>query len=353
MPPAAGPGRQGEGGRAVNRWRKAMAALVAVAIVLMTGCTVARPPGDSPLRYRDQVFSNVAVTSNIQYGTAPDGNGNPVALKLDLYAPTGDTQTNRPALVWVHGGGFSSGDKATVLPVDVATTFAKQGYVVVSINYRLLGSGCVGNPGQPQCTIAALEAQHDAQAAVRWLRKNAAFLGIDPTRIGIGGESAGGITATLVGLHSEDPGTSGNPGFASTVRGFVSISGGLPNGIFASAGDALGLFFHGTADGVVPYQWSDATTAAMLDAGVGAWLQHQDGAGHVPYAQYRTLYLEQTSYFLYLALDLAHAGGQPVSAARAYGRQLDRLAASPRAKRLLKEHPQLRRLEKRARALAH
>jgi len=137
------------------------------------------------------------------------------------------------------------------------------------------------------------------------------------------------------------------------VRGFVSISGGLPNGIFASAGDALGLFFHGTADGVVPYQWSDATAAAMLDAGVGAWLQHQDGAGHVPYAQYRTLYLEQTDYFLYLALDLAHAAGQPTSAARAYGRQLERLAASPRAKRLLKQHPQLRRLEKRARALAH
>jgi dienelactone hydrolase len=338
----------------VERWRTAVAALVAVVVVvLITGCTLPRPPGDSPLRYRDQVFSNVAVTNNIQYGTAQDSQGTPVALRLDLYAPTGDTQGNRPALVWVHGGGFSGGDKGNPLPVDVATTFAKQGYVVVSINYRLLGSGCTSNPGQPSCTIAALEAQHDAQAAVRWLRSHAGFLGIDPTRIGIGGESAGGITATLVGLHSEDPGSSGNPGFPSTVRGFVSISGGLPNGIFASAGDALGLFFHGTADGVVPYQWSDATAAAMLDAGVGAWLQHQDGAGHVPYAQYRTLYLEQTDYFLYLALDLAHAAGQPTSAARAYGRQLERLAASPRAKRLLKQHPQLRRLEKRARALAH
>ena len=83
-----------------------------------------------------------------------------------------------------------------------------------------------------------------------------------------------------------------------------------------------------------------------------AWLQHQEGAGHVPWAQYRTLYLEQADYFLYLTLDLAHAAGQPVSAARASERQLQRLATSPRAKRLLKQHPKLRGAEKRARALA-
>ena len=117
-------------------------------------------------------------------------------------------------------------------------------------------------------------------------------------------------------------GSSGNPGFPSTVRGFASLSGGLPTGNFANAGDAPGLFFHGTADPIVPSRWSDLTTAAMLDAGVPAWLQHQDGAGHVPYAQYRSLYLEQMDYFFYLTLDLAHAAGQPVAAARAYGRQL-------------------------------
>ena len=57
-------------------------------------------------------------------------------------------------------------------------------------------------------------------------------------------------------------------------------------------------------------------------------------------------------YFFYLTLDLAHAGGQPVAAARAYGQQLERMAASPSAKRLLRRQPQLLRMEKRARALA-
>jgi dienelactone hydrolase len=293
-------------GRSLTR---TVAAIAAAAVLLATGCTLPRPVGDSPLRYRDQVFTNVNVTSGLTYGSAPDAQGNPVTLRLDVYQPAGDSQTGRPALVWVHGGGFSGGDKTNALPVDVSNHFARLGYVVVSINYRLLGSGCASNPSQPSCTIAAIEAQHDAQAAVRWLRANAATYEIDASRIGIGGESAGGITATLVGLHSEDVGSSGNPGFPSTVKGFASISGGLPGGVFASAGDAWGLFFHGSADNVVPPAWSNQTAAAMLDEGVPAWLQLQQGAGHVPYVQYRTLYLEQMTYFLYHSLGLAGAQG--------------------------------------------
>jgi dienelactone hydrolase len=305
-----------------------VAALLAVA--LMAGCTVPRPVGDEPLRYRDQVFTDVTVTTNIAYGSAPDAEGNPVTLRLDLYRPSGDPLISRPALVWVHGGGFSAGDKGNVVPVDAANTFARLGYVVVSINYRLLGSGCVQNPSSNACLVAALEAKHDAQAAVRWLRANAATYGVDPARIGMGGESAGGITSALVGMYSEDVGTSGNPGFSSKIGGFVSVSGGLPNGVFASSDDAWGLLFHGTADGIVPYQWSNATFAELLEAGVPAWVQYQQGAGHVPWAQYRTLYLEQASWFLYHALDLAHATGQPASAARAAERQLQALPEAQR-----------------------
>ena len=133
----------------MNGWRKGVAALVALlAVALISGCTVPEPPGAAPLRYRDQVFNNVTVTSNLQYGSAPDAQGNPVPLMLDMYRPTGDTQTSRPALVWVHGGSFTGGDKTNLVPVDVANTFAKLGYVVVSINYRLLGSNCIANPSR-------------------------------------------------------------------------------------------------------------------------------------------------------------------------------------------------------------
>jgi para-nitrobenzyl esterase len=307
-------------------WSRLASVMVAtLAVAVLAGCTVPRPPGASPLRYRDQVFNSVNVTHDLQYGSAPDNNGNPVALKLDLYQPAGDTQTKRPAIVWVHGGSFCCGDKTSPEIVDEANTFAKMGYVAVSINYRLLapaGSCSGATAGSSACTTAALEAKHDAQAAVRWLRSKATTYRIDPGRIGIGGSSAGAITATLVGLFSEDTGSSGNPGFPSTVGGFASLSGGLPGGVFAGPGDAPGLLFHGTADPVVPFQWSADTAAKLLNSGVAAFLEQFDGAGHVPYAQNRDQILSQTDYFFYDFLDLAHAQGQPPSAAQALERQV-------------------------------
>jgi poly(3-hydroxybutyrate) depolymerase len=82
--------------------------------------------------------------------------------------------------------------------------------VTTSIDYRLRS----GNLGQ-----AITDAQHDAQAAVRWLRRHADQYRIDPERIAIGGTSAGAITALYVGNHAEDPGTSGNPEFRSGCPG--------------------------------------------------------------------------------------------------------------------------------------
>jgi para-nitrobenzyl esterase len=298
-------------------------ACACILVVLgLAACTVPAPPGAAPLRYRDQVFSNVSVTSNIQYGSAPDLNGNPVPLTLDLYTPVGDTNSSRPAVIWAHGGGFCCGDKASADMPALATYFAQRGYVAVSINYRLLApGGCTGGGTlSAQCVTAALEAQHDGQAAVRWLRANASTYGIDPTRIAIGGESAGAIIATLVGIHADDPGTSGNPGYPSTVRGWVSISGGVPSGTFVDSTDAPGLLFSGTADPIVPFSWSAQTASALVNAGVPAFLEPLQGAGHVPWGQYGSVFESQSDYFLYDFLDLAHAQGVPAAAGRAFDR---------------------------------
>jgi acetyl esterase/lipase len=283
-----------------------MRSLVALALgaTLLAGCTVPRPPGNGTLRYRDQVFSAVTTTPDITYGTAPDDSGNQVALKLDLYQPTGDTAAKRPAVVWVHGGGFTSGDKSSGR--GKATFFAQLGYVAVSINYRLLSpDGCGGNPNPtPLCEHAALEAQHDAQAAVRWLRANASTYRIDTDRIAMAGGSAGAVTSVLAATHSEDPGTSGNPGYPSDIRAAVSVSGGMPTNDLIDAGDAPTLFIHGTEDRVVPFEWAVANAAKMQELGVFTVLEPIEGAGHGLPGDYGQLINEQSDYFLWFAMDL-------------------------------------------------
>src|SRR5688572_20689184 len=112
--------------------------MVVAAAVALSGCLVPRPPGEGTLRYRDLTFSGVTVTRDIQYGSAVNQSGATQALRLDLYRPTGDTLTRRPAIVFVHGGGFTGGDKASGVAPDMANHFARLGYVTVSINYRLI-----------------------------------------------------------------------------------------------------------------------------------------------------------------------------------------------------------------------
>jgi acetyl esterase/lipase len=285
---------------------------VVTAAALLIACTpsaVARPDGTGPLRYRDEVFSSVTKISDLQYGSAPDLANNPVALKLDLYEPTGDAAAKRPAVIWVHGGGYFAGDKRVGPAATLSTMFAKLGYVAVSINYRLLAPArCDAGGGVVSaCFSAAVEAVHDGQAAVRWLRANAAAYRIDPARIGIGGESAGAITATGVGLSADRPGDSGNPGYPSDVGAWVSISGGVPGGIFVDSSDTPGFLFSGTADSTVPYQWSVETATAMENAGVPVVFKTLEGAAHVPWGQYEDLFESQSNYFFYEFLRLDQA----------------------------------------------
>jgi dipeptidyl aminopeptidase/acylaminoacyl peptidase len=176
----------------------------------------------------------------------------------------------------------------------------------VSINYRLLSpDGCGGNPNPtPVCQNAALEAQHDAQAAVRWLRAHAANYKIDTSRIAMAGASAGAVTSVLAATHSEDPGTSGNPGYPSNIRAAVSVSGGMPTNDLIDAGDAPTLFIHGTEDNVVPFEWAVQNAAAMYNLGILTVLEPLDGAGHGLQADYGQLIDEQSDYFLWFAMDL-------------------------------------------------
>jgi len=275
--------------------------LLLVALAAMaTACVnpLADPGGPAPLRYRDQVFSNVTETSNIVYGSATNLSNQTVTLTLDTYEPTGDTATLRPAIIWVHGGSFSGGDKTSPELVDEANNFSKEGYFNASINYRLEPSGCSAAAPTSTCISAITEAKQDAQTAVRWLKSNASTYRVDPDRIAIGGSSAGAITAMNVGFGtSEDP--------ASGVRAAVSLSGACLVSTI-NAGDAPSLLFHGTADPLVPYNWAVGTQQNAANAGLVSFLITWQGAGHVPYTAHRDEILTDTRNFLWWAMDLQH-----------------------------------------------
>ncbi len=278
--------------------------LLAAAALVVVGAACdfpnLNPPGTAPVRYRDAIFTSVVQTSNVTYGSAVNLSGQTVTLKLDVYAPPAtDTITSRPAIVWVHGGSFSSGDKTSPELVDESNTFAKEGYVNASINYRVEPDGCSAANATTTCLKAIREATQDAQTAVIFLRAHAATYGIDPTRIAIGGSSAGAITALEVGYSSGGNSTSG-------VSAAVSLSGArLLSKV--DAGDAPALLFHGTSDTTVPYQWGVNTVNAAHAAGLDAFLESLQGAGHVPYVQFHDQILTQTRNFLWWEMDLKHA----------------------------------------------
>ena len=75
----------------------------------------------------------------------------------------------------------------------------------------------------------------------------------------------------------------------------------------------------------MPYRWAVSNAGRMFNLGLPVVLEPLDGAGHGLSGQYRDLIQQQSSYFLYGMLDLARAGGQPASAARAFDRQVRRV----------------------------
>ena len=122
--------------------------------------------------------------------------------KLDVYIPSGEWKNNRPAVLFIHGGGFKIGDKAEFRSASVCADLARAGYVAVSCNYIL---STKDKPGVWPQNIA------DCREAIRWMRKNARDLGIDSQRIAVAGGSAGGYLALMVGLTDEKSELGGDP----------------------------------------------------------------------------------------------------------------------------------------------
>ena len=268
-------------------------------------------------RYYQPIFPAVTVTPDVPYGSAVTFSGATQTLLMDIYQPTGDTEAQRPVIIFAHQGGFVTGTRTDRYMVDVCTRFARLGYVTASIEYRLgfAFTGLAAPADTPQVARAAIRGMQDMRAAVRFFRKDAATTNtyrVRPDYIVVGGSSAGGFIALQVGYldkASEVPtyvdlaslggieGQSGNPEYSSAILAVLNLSGATESPSVIEAGNAPLLSVHGTVDRTVPYLQGRVGSvlppkyvygsgrlhprAAAL--GIRNTLVTLRGAGHVPF----------------------------------------------------------------------
>ncbi|MFA7250470.1 MAG: alpha/beta hydrolase [Dehalococcoidia bacterium] len=240
--------------------------------------------------------SNVTARADVVFGR---GGGRD--LLCDVYAPE-PAGTPRPAAILFHGGGWQRGSRGTLR--ERAVELAAYGVIVVAAEYRLTGEA----PWPAHI--------HDAKAVLRWVRANAADLGVHPDQIALIGFSAGAQLALLAAGTPGQPAFSGDGGHPEASEVVNAVVGFFPpirfvpgaertnEGVPASAGDSIGLglseedlrlaspithvgpaypptlLLHGTADEVIAYRSSTTFFDALRAAGVRADLRLYDGLRH-------------------------------------------------------------------------
>jgi acetyl esterase/lipase len=226
----------------------------------------------------------------------------------DLYLPKG--RSNAPVVVAMHGGGWRGGSRAFYR--YWGPFLARHGYALFAIEYRL------GRPGRYPAAV------YDVKAAIQFVRAKAAELDIDPTRIGLMGDSAGGYLAAMLALAGDrfnaaygDDANAATSTDVKAVVGFYGIYDMLAQwqqdmtvtpgdsitqdflGVapsqnrplyvesspvtYAQAGrkEVRVLLFHGSRDNLVdPQSQSGAFLAALSEAGFSARLSMIPGAAH-------------------------------------------------------------------------
>lgn len=284
---------------------------LAMVMLLVNGCGNAASQAPS-----DQVqpsAGNFTVEENVSYA-----NVNGVQLHLDVFQPAPKGSGPSPAVILIHGGGWTEFDKSTMR--RMGEFLARSGFVAFAVDYRLFN-------GKENPWPAQLD---DVQRAVRWVRANAATYHVNPSRVGAFGHSAGGQLAALLGMkETRDNSDPALAHYSSRVQAVVDVSGptdftrdheseaafltnflgtdyakhpevwqGASPAFHAAKYDAPFLIVHGTEDQDVPISQAQELFEKLQSAGVPVSLIKVDDVHtfHTPEAR-RRLAIETLTFF--------------------------------------------------------
>ncbi|GAB3241370.1 alpha/beta hydrolase fold domain-containing protein [Hymenobacter seoulensis] len=253
--------------------------------VAAASCSRAGNPGNSPLpTARDAGSHPITIAKDVRYraGASP-------AWTLDMAMPAQKSKQRRPALVIVHGGGWSMGSKSDPVYQKMMVDYALKGYVTLNVNYRLTGEAPF-----PACI-------EDVKTAVRWLRAHADTYHVDPERVGAYGHSAGAHLALMLAMTPKSAGLEGDGGWNDYSSGLQVVVGGSPptelgrdlpmaNPVwwpigYVAASQPPMLLIQGSEDPVVRPERTEAFVQRMKQAGAPIEYLKIEGVGHgVAYA---------------------------------------------------------------------
>jgi len=242
----------------------AIVGIVAVVIVLIVGLWMLRQPGGGKNRNQDNVVKSLQPNEDLGectvVGYAKDTQAykqvvgvDSNLLSLDIYSPKtkGACSSKYPLMVFVHGGGWQNGDKANKME-DKPAYFTGQGYVFVSLNYRL--SPAVMYPVHNQ----------DVASAIKWLSDNAPKYSATNINMIIMGHSAGGGIISAISTNEKYLGDVGLP--LSTLKCAVSLDA---DGYDITVKAAESTMVYRPAFGTDAGTWPDASPINHISANKG------------------------------------------------------------------------------------
>ncbi len=245
-------------------------------------------PASGEVLYVDEQFG--FTQSTVVFASKPVGlPPGTLDLPLELCQPQGaGVPTPRPAVILIHGGGFTGGSRFNARMLEMCERMARRGYTAVSIDYRLQGDDpVVSAPFAPiEAAITAAGdsrgaaiagAVEDGWAAREWMTANAATLGVDPDRIGVAGGSAGAIISLMLGYVLPEMGVAPTDAFGAVFDMWGTL-GDSPTSL--SSGDPPLLIAHGENDPTVPVSGAYALETQAIAVGLTHEVYVLEGVGH-------------------------------------------------------------------------